>query len=49
MSKEVVKQFNRAITQAISPEELEAFYKVAEVILTKLHNKSIFVTPQIQL
>ncbi|MBT6252655.1 MAG: MarR family transcriptional regulator [Flavobacteriaceae bacterium] len=49
MSKEVVKQFNRAITQTISPEELEAFYKVAEVILTKLHNKSIFVTPQIQL
>lgn len=49
MSKEVVKQFNRAITQSISPEELEAFYKVSEVILTKLHNKSIFVTPQIQL
>lgn len=42
LSKSLVKKFNQAIQEAISESELHAFHKVAEVIMSKLEDKSIF-------
>jgi len=47
LSREVVMQFNQAIEESISPEELESFYKVIALILKKVQEKSIFI-PQKQ-
>ena len=43
LSKDVVMQFNRVIEDAVSAKELESFYKVIELILQKVQNKSIFI------
>ena len=48
LSREVVIQFNQAIESAVSPEELESFYKVIALILQKVQEKSIFI-PQKQI
>ena len=47
LSKEVVIQFNQSIAEAVSEEDLESFYKVIELILSKVQDRSIFI-PQKQ-
>ena len=47
LSKEVVIQFNQSIAEAVSEEVLESFYKVIELILSKVQDSSIFI-PQKQ-
>ena len=47
LSKEVVIQFNQSIEEAVSEKDLESFYKVIELILQKVHDRSIFI-PQKQ-
>ena len=47
LSKEVVIQFNQSIAEAVSEEDLESFYKVIELILNKVQDRSIFI-PQKQ-
>ena len=47
LSKEVVIQFNQSIEKAVSEKDLESFYKVIELILQKVHDRSIFI-PQKQ-
>ena len=39
--------FNQVIEESVSPEELESFYKVIELILQKVQERSIFI-PQKQ-
>ena len=41
LSREVVMQFNQAIEESVSPDELESFYKVIALILQKVQEKSI--------
>ena len=47
LSKEVVIQFNQSIEDAVSEKDLESFYKVIELILQKVQDRSIFI-PQKQ-
>ena len=47
LSKEVVIQFNQSIEKAVSEKDLESFYKVIELILQKVQDRSIFI-PQKQ-
>jgi len=47
LSKEVVIQFNQSIAEAVSEEDLKSFYKVIELILSKVQDRSIFI-PQKQ-
>ena len=47
LSREVVMHFNQVIEESVSPEELESFYKVIELILQKVQERSIFI-PQKQ-
>ena len=47
LSKEVVIQFNQSIEKAVSVKDLESFYKVIELILQKVQDRSIFI-PQKQ-
>ena len=47
LSKEVVIQFNQSIEKAVSEKDLESFYKVIELILRKVQDRSIFI-PQKQ-
>jgi len=47
LSKEVVIQFNQSIEKAVSEKDLETFYKVIELILQKVQDRSIFI-PQKQ-
>ena len=47
LSRDVVMQFNRVIEESVSPKELETFYKVIELILQKVQEKTIFI-PQKQ-
>jgi DNA-binding MarR family transcriptional regulator len=48
LSREVVMHFNQVIEESVCPEELESFYKVIELILQKVQERSIFI-PQKQL
>ncbi len=48
LSKEVVIHFNQSIEKAVSEKDLESFYKVIELILQKVQDRSIFI-PQKQL
>lgn len=41
-SKSLVKKFNEIIEESISESELNTFHKVANVIMGKLEDKSIF-------
>ena len=43
LSRKVVIQFNQVIESAVSPEDLESFFKVIELILQKVQEKSIFI------
>ena len=47
LSKEIVIQFNQSIEEAVSEKDLESFYKVIELILQKVQDRSIFI-PQKQ-
>jgi DNA-binding MarR family transcriptional regulator len=47
LSKEVVIQFNQSIEKVVSEKDLESFYKVIELILQKVQDRSIFI-PQKQ-
>jgi len=47
LSRDVVMQFNRVIEESVSSKELETFYKVIELILKKVQDKTIFI-PQKQ-
>ena len=47
LSREVVMHFNQVIEESVSPKELESFYKVIELILQKVQERSIFI-PQKQ-
>ena len=47
LSKEVVIHFNQSIEKAVSEKDLESFYKVIELILQKVQDRSIFI-PQKQ-
>jgi DNA-binding MarR family transcriptional regulator len=47
LSKEIVIQFNQSIEKAVSEKDLESFYKVIELILRKVQDRSIFI-PQKQ-
>ena len=47
LSRKVVMHFNQVIAESVSPEELESFYKVIELILQKVQERSIFI-PQKQ-
>ena len=47
LSREVVMHFNQVIEESVSPEELKSFYKVIELILQKVQERSIFI-PQKQ-
>ena len=47
LSKEIVIQFNQSIEEAVSVKDLESFYKVIELILQKVQDRSIFI-PQKQ-
>ena len=42
LSHSLVKQFNQAIEKTITESELKAFHKVADVIMSKLEDKSTF-------
>ena len=42
LSKSLVKKFNQAIEKTITESELKAFHKVADVIMSKLEDKSTF-------
>ena len=42
LSKSLVKKFNLAIEETITENELKAFHKVADVIMSKLEDKSTF-------
>jgi len=42
LSKSLVKKFNQAIEKTITENELKAFHKVADVIMSKLEDKSTF-------
>jgi DNA-binding MarR family transcriptional regulator len=42
LSKSLVKKFNQAIEETITESELKAFHKVADVIMSKLEDKSTF-------
>lgn len=42
LSKSLVKKFNLAIEETITESELKAFHKVADVIMSKLEDKSTF-------
>ena len=46
LSREVVMHFNQVIEESVSPEELESFYKVIELILQKAQERSIFHSPK---
>ena len=43
LSKEIVIQFNQSIEEAVSEKDLESFYKVIELILQKVQDRSIFI------
>lgn len=48
-SKSLVKKFNETIEESISESELNAFHKVADVIMSKLEDRSIFKTKEVNI